>query len=81
MLTLKLTNQPSSPPINCLHTIPERIVQNQFEVIQQQNDPQLAAQTVGLPAGLMRRYEVSIIPALHEKARKIREIKAAGIEP
>ena len=34
-----------------------------------------------MPAGLLRRYEVSIIPSFTEKARKIREIKAAGKEP
>jgi MCM OB domain len=33
-----------------------------------------------MPAGLLRRYEVNIIPFFNERARKIREIKAVGSE-
>lgn len=33
-----------------------------------------------MPAGLLRRFEVNIIPSFTERARKIREIKAVGKE-
>lgn len=63
------------------HTTSEQIAQNQHEVNQIRINPNNLTPKVDMPAGLLRRYEVSIIPSFTEKARKIREIKAAGKEP
>lgn len=54
---------------------------NQYEENQNRNAaPANVPVRRDMPAGLLRRYEVNIIPSFTERARKIREIKAVGKE-
>lgn len=54
---------------------------NQYEENQNRNAaPANVPVRRDMPAGLLRRYEVNIIPSFSERARKIREIKAVGKE-
>ena len=56
------------------------ILQHQREAAVRGNgDPLVPAPKIDVPRGLTRRYEVFIVPASGEKARKIREIKASDI--
>ena len=56
------------------------VFQNQHEENHNRNGDQIGiVLRQGMPAGLLRRYEVNITPSFAEQARKIREIKAVGM--
>jgi hypothetical protein len=56
-----------------------------FDILQDQRIGQLGAANPGgqpipldMPKGLVRRYEISIVPQELERARRIREVRASG---